>query len=93
MIYVPEQNKVVISTNVDFLVTQFPGAAHRSRDSEPYSYTMDIDHEIPVGVGGDVDVTVGSGGGDEPDAVGGSFGGFAIQPYGCSPKFFRTFEG
>ena len=64
MIYVPEQNKVVISTNVDFLVTQFPGAAHRSRDSEPYSYTMDIDHEIPVGVGGNVDVTVDSGGGD-----------------------------
>ena len=47
MIYVAEQNKVVISTNVDFLVTQFPGAAHGKRD-EPYSYALDIDHEIPA---------------------------------------------
>ena len=75
MIYVPEQNKVVISTNVDFLVTQFPGAAHRSRDSEPYSYTMDIDHEIPVGVGGDVDSGDKDNDGGSSNDGGGDLGG------------------
>ena len=83
MIYVPEQSKVVISTNVDFLVTQFPGAAHGKRD-EPYSYALDIDHVIPA-------PPPDSGGADDDDdddssGGGGDVGDGELESDGSSPS-------